>query len=73
MRTNCLDCLGRTNVTQTKIGMKICETILLRIRAGNRKVDLANGVNISMNETNVGQIFETVNNFWIENGDLLSR
>lgn len=26
MRTNCLDCLDRTNVTQAKIAMKILES-----------------------------------------------
>jgi hypothetical protein len=33
MRTNCLDCLDRTNVTQTKITLKILENILDRIKA----------------------------------------
>ncbi len=32
MRTNCLDCLDRTNVTQTKITMRIVESILDRIK-----------------------------------------
>jgi hypothetical protein len=32
MRTNCLDCLDRTNVTQTKIALKILEIILDRIK-----------------------------------------
>ena len=32
MRTNCLDCLDRTNVTQTKISMRILEHILDKIK-----------------------------------------
>lgn len=37
MRTNCLDCLDRTNVTQTKIMMRIVENILDKIKATNRR------------------------------------
>ena len=36
MRTNCLDCLDRTNVTQTKIAMRVIESILDRLKAMNR-------------------------------------
>ena len=31
-RTNCIDCLDRTNVTQTKISMKTVEEILQYIK-----------------------------------------
>lgn len=39
MRTNCLDCLDRTNVTQTKIAMRILDDILDRIKAHNKKTN----------------------------------
>ena len=32
IRTNCLDCLDRTNVTQTKITMRIVESILDKLK-----------------------------------------
>ena len=62
MRTNCLDCLDRTNVTQTKIVMRIVENILDRIKTSNRKG--ANGSEnnklnmLGFNECNDGYIFE---------------
>ena len=37
MRTNCLDCLDRTNVTQTKIAFRILEAILDKIKDLNKK------------------------------------
>lgn len=38
VRTNCLDCLDRTNVTQTMIAKRILESILDRIKELNRKL-----------------------------------
>lgn len=64
MRTNCLDCLDRTNVTQTKIVMKIVEIILDHIKFMNRKG--MNGKNdqkfsmLGFNEASDGQIFEVL-------------
>lgn len=48
MRTNCLDCLDRTNVTQTKIAMRIVENILDKIKSTNRRMGV--GVPSSNNE-----------------------
>ena len=36
-RTNCLDCLDRTNVVQTKIAFRIIESVLDRLKDMNRK------------------------------------
>ena len=35
-RTNCIDCLDRTNIVQTKIGMNTLQTILDHISQSNR-------------------------------------
>lgn len=37
MRTNCLDCLDRTNVVQNKLAFRIIETILDQIKDMNRR------------------------------------
>lgn len=37
MRTNCLDCLDRTNVVQSKMLLKIVELILDQLKQLNRK------------------------------------
>lgn len=37
MRTNCLDCLDRTNVVQTKLTFRIVEVILDQIKNMNRR------------------------------------
>lgn len=77
MRTNCLDCLDRTNVTQTKIAMRILESILDRIKALNRSG--LNGVDsnklsmMGFGEQNDGYIFEAAKHIWAENGDFISK
>lgn len=77
MRTNCLDCLDRTNVTQTKITMRIVESILDKIKAQNKQsVDPSSKVDqnkLAMfgfgAENNDGYIFELLKHMWAENGD----
>ena len=46
MRTNCLDCLDRTNVVQTKIAFRIVENILDRLKESNRKTTQASRVHV---------------------------
>lgn len=36
MRTNCLDCLDRTNVVQTRLAFRIIDEILDRLKSLNR-------------------------------------
>ena len=36
MRTNCLDCLDRTNVVQNKLAFRIIEAILDQLKVMNR-------------------------------------
>jgi len=60
-RTNCLDCLDRTNVTQTALGR---EMLSLQIRDS----DGSNG--IVSDQTRLGV---ALNEMWADNGDALSK
>ena len=78
MRTNCLDCLDRTNVTQTKIALKIIETILDKLKQQNRK-GMSNeaaqqftmlGFEAGNSD---GYVFDIAKNMWADNGDIISK
>ena len=79
MRTNCLDCLDRTNVVQTKIAFRIIETILDRIKETNRRGMMGARTNEQLQmmgfteATNDGFIFELLKNMWADNGDVISK
>lgn len=77
MRTNCLDCLDRTNVTQTKIAMRIIEHILDRIKSQNRRshntISERQMALMGFSEVNDSHIFELAKNIWAENGDIISK
>lgn len=82
MRTNCLDCLDRTNVVQTKIAFRIVENILDRLKESNRKTTQASRVHVDQYQlqmlgfteaTNDGYIFEVLKHMWADNGDAISK
>ncbi len=69
-RTNCLDCLDRTNVTQKMIASKCLEMQLDWLKheyQGN------NYVRDSFNEHNDSALLEHMKNMWADNGDVLSK
>jgi len=71
-RTNCLDCLDRTNVVQTRISWKILEKMFKFL-----KIDQKNIANIFKNEENffsVGSnnLKEKFKDIWADNGDIIS-
>mmetsp|Transcript_10447 Transcript_10447/g.10500 ORF Transcript_10447/g.10500 Transcript_10447/m.10500 type:complete len:155 (-) Transcript_10447:1404-1868(-) len=78
-RTNCLDCLDRTNVTQTKITMRIVESILDKIKSQSKqqKDNQVDQNYLAMwgfsNDNNDASIFETLKMMWAENGDTISK
>ncbi|RKF58174.1 Phosphatidylinositide phosphatase SAC2 [Erysiphe neolycopersici] len=59
MRTNCMDCLDRTNVTQSACARRILEMQLV-----NEDVDLA---------FHADKETEWFNNLWADNGDAISK
>lgn len=82
MRTNCLDCLDRTNVTQTKIAMKIVETILDKVKQQNRRtitneesqrLAMYGFDNSSSGFSSDAQVFDQLKLMWADNGDHLSK
>ncbi|CAG8508862.1 9469_t:CDS:10 [Ambispora gerdemannii] len=57
-RTNCVDCLDRTNVVQTTISRTILESYLPQLKFTSRQLDT---------------IFYSHSHLWAENGDSLSK
>ena len=84
MRTNCLDCLDRTNVVQNKLAFRIVEEILDQIKDMNRR-NIQGGMKAFQNSapslsmmgfTEVGNdayIFDVLKHMWAENGDVISK
>lgn len=70
-RTNCLDCLDRTNYTQFKISELLLSTYLGSLREKHH------AENPHSREFDVGMdlkaIHESLKGLWNENGDLLSQ
>uniref|UniRef100_A0A2C9JV86 phosphoinositide 5-phosphatase n=1 Tax=Biomphalaria glabrata TaxID=6526 RepID=A0A2C9JV86_BIOGL len=60
IRTNCLDCLDRTNATQTMIGM---EMLIKQLEA----------LGLSAKPQMVGRFEEVYKQIWVHNGDHISR
>lgn len=84
MRTNCLDCLDRTNVVQTKLTFRIVEVILDTFKEQNRRnagakekkefIDYEQLQMMGFTEaTNDGFIFEVLKHMWADNGDVISK
>ncbi|CZT08868.1 hypothetical protein WAI453_006048 [Rhynchosporium graminicola] len=59
LRTNCMDCLDRTNVTQSACGMRALESQLKQ-----------EGIDMSLQTDQTTQWFNTV---WADNGDAVSK
>lgn len=61
-RTNCIDCLDRTNVVQSLLAKRILQVQLIRMNV------ISESVSIESNK----ELYETFRRIWAENGDLLS-
>lgn len=74
IRTNCLDCLDRTNATQTKIGhyafYKILERTQSKVLANFKPEDRINP--LSFFERSNMPFFEKMRKVWANNGDIIS-
>ena len=72
MRTNCLDCLDRTNVIQTRISWKVLEKMFSFLQIDNNTI--SNIFNQNENFFTLGENYfkEGIKNIWAENGDLIS-
>ena len=81
MRTNCLDCLDRTNVVQSKMTLRIVEFFLDQLKQFNRKSSKNPQSQAQQDLTMMGftdtfndpKICEIITHMWAENGDVISR
>ena len=71
-RTNCLDCLDRTNVIQTRISWLVLQNMFKFLKLDNESLN--NIFNTKENFFTMGnnQFKENFKNLWAENGDRLS-
>ena len=65
-RTNCLDCLDRTNFFQAKLALITLESILRLFKVCNR--DLLS----EMKDNNQNDFIKNFRNIWADNGDNIS-
>jgi hypothetical protein len=74
MRTNCLDCLDRTNFVQTKLAVHILEIMLdaLGIDVSKRGIDYQPLVEALDNAQSADPLVINLKNIWADNGDAIS-
>ena len=71
-RTNCLDCLDRTNIVETRISWLVLENMFKYLKLDNQNMEIL--FNSKENFFNVGnnQFKEKFKCLWAENGDSIS-
>jgi hypothetical protein len=75
LRTNCLDCLDRTNAVQTKFGFYALYKILVSLNSGLLQYftgDFAYEP-LRMFESSASPFFESLRKLWADNGDTISK
>jgi hypothetical protein len=74
-RTNCLDCLDRTNYVQTKIAMHIFEYILQAVSINIQKVFGCDSLVSSLDQNNKTSelLIANFKNAWADSGDMISK
>jgi len=75
VRTNCLDCLDRTNAVQTKFGFYAFYKILVSLNSGLLQYftgDFAYEP-LKMFESSATPFFESLRKLWADNGDAISK
>ncbi len=72
-RTNCLDCLDRTNYVQSRIGLEIFRNVLKEFgdKGIKEKVEKDGLLKQSSFQTN-SEVLNNFNRLWAENGDSIS-
>lgn len=75
VRTNCLDCLDRTNFVQTKIAMLTLEQILKEFRIDFKKVFGCDSLVVALDDISKTSDMLIVNfkNAWADAGDIISK
>ena len=81
MLTNCLDCLDRTNVVQSKMTLRLVQLILDQLKQLNKKSSKNPQREAQQDLTMMGftdtyndpKICEIITHMWAENGDVISK
>lgn len=68
VRTNCLDCLDRTNFVQTKIGLQIVESIIKMLG-----FKVPRPLHEDMDSEYSYEMVAKLKSIWADNGDMISR
>ena len=73
IRTNCLDCLDRTNIIQMRISWIISEIFFKKLNLDNQTlVKIFNSSEDFFTQDNTNEFKEKFKNLWAENGDEIS-
>ncbi len=74
MRTNCLDCLDRTNFIQSKIACDVLTTILSKCGFDIKTIFNADSITSATDDPeNTSRVVTALKNIWADNGDLISK
>lgn len=74
MRTNCIDCLDRTNLIQTKIALDVLNTILIKCGFDIQAVFKTSSIlEAADDHLNTDQFIINLKNIWADNGDMISK
>jgi hypothetical protein len=75
VRTNCLDCLDRTNYVQTKVAMHTLEYVLKTLGINIQKTFSCDSLVVALDQTNKTSEMLIVNfkNAWADAGDTISK
>ena len=70
VRTNCLDCLDRTNFTQAHISKHVLKEVLTLIK--KKQLESDPHTNVYDVESQKNDVLDSLKHMWDENGDKLS-
>ena len=71
-RTNCLDCLDRTNIFQGKLALQSVEQILQFFSVDMKKMFLRSAIEEMDSKENLHSFVRSFKTAWADNGDMIS-
>jgi hypothetical protein len=74
VRTNCIDCLDRTNLIQTKVALDVLNTILIKCGFDIQAIFKTSNLLLAADDhQNSDQFIINLKNIWADNGDTISK
>lgn len=73
LRVNCIDCLDRTNLIQTKMAYDVLTTILIKCGFEIKSIFRADSIVLAADEQTSDQFIINLKNAWADNGDTISK